>query len=95
MVLIFGGFTAFCEHSQVNHLFPNANKALVGTFDTSTFITTYFPIPFFIVLFVGYKLVKKSKLRNLLELDFRTGNSAILGIEPPKKNMIARIADKI
>lgn len=67
----------------------------MGTFDTSSFITTYFPIPFFVVLFFGYKFVKKSKFIDPMDMDFKTGSSANLPTEPPKKGFMARLADNI
>ncbi|KAF4633767.1 hypothetical protein G7Y89_g4355 [Cudoniella acicularis] len=36
--------------------------SFIHKFDASSFITTYFPIPFFAVLFFGYKLWNKSKI---------------------------------
>ncbi|KAF3011682.1 hypothetical protein E8E14_007468 [Neopestalotiopsis sp. 37M] len=69
--------------------------AFLGTFDTSSFITTYFPIPFFVVLFFGYKFVKKSKFIDPMDMDFKTGSSANLPTEPPKKGFMARLADNI
>ena len=47
----------------------------VHTFNTSSFVTTYFPIPFFAVLFFGYKFWHKSKIINYEDLDFVTGCS--------------------
>ncbi|KAK9424995.1 putative Amino acid permease/ SLC12A domain-containing protein [Seiridium unicorne] len=69
--------------------------AFLGTFDTSSFITTYFPIPFFLVLLVGYKLVKKSKVIEYKDMDFVTGSSAAMAVEPPKKGFFAKLADNI
>ncbi|KAH8682141.1 putative arginine permease [Xylariales sp. PMI_506] len=69
--------------------------AFLGTFDSSSFITTYFPIPFFAVLFFGYKFVKKSQFVSYDRMDFTTGSSAQLPSEPPKKSLLARIADNI
>lgn len=47
----------------------------VPTFDASTFVTTYFPIPFFAVLFFGYKFWNKSKMVDYANMDFVTGSS--------------------
>jgi yeast amino acid transporter len=96
LVLIFGGFTAFCKFIIASSTPPyTANLVEVGTFDTSAFITTYFPIPFFLVLLFGYKFLKKSKFHDFRDLDFKTGSSARLAIDPPKKGFLARIADEI
>lgn len=47
----------------------------VPTFDASSFVTTYFPIPFFAALFFGYKFWTKSKMINYADMDFVTGSS--------------------
>jgi amino acid permease len=61
-------------------LFPllklQADNNEVHTFNTSSFITNYFPIPFFGVLYIAYKLVNKSKIVPYAEADFVTGCSA-------------------
>ncbi|KIW16282.1 hypothetical protein PV08_06333 [Exophiala spinifera] len=49
--------------------------AFIHEFDTSSFITTYFPIPFFAVLLFGYKIVKKSKIVRYEDFDLATGSS--------------------
>jgi amino acid transporter len=84
MVLIFGGFTAF---SKPICLFlsgrgpENANADAVPTFDSSSFVTTYFPIPFFLVLYIGYKFVNKSELIAYEKMDFITGSSLDIACE--------------
>ena len=47
----------------------------IHNFDTSSFITTYFPIPFFAVLFFGYKFYYKTKFVEYADMDFVTGSS--------------------
>lgn len=47
----------------------------VHTFNTSSFITTYFPIPFFAVLFFVYKFWNKSKMINYADMGLITGSS--------------------
>ncbi|KAG2186269.1 hypothetical protein INT43_002707 [Umbelopsis isabellina] len=46
---------------------------LAGHWDTSTFITTYLPIPFAFILYFGYKLVKRTKIIPVQDIDFVTG----------------------
>lgn len=41
----------------------------------SSFITTYFPIPFFAALFFGYKFWHKTKIIDYEKIDFVTGSS--------------------
>lgn len=57
--------------------------AFIHRFDTSTFITTYFPIPFFAVLWAGYKLYHKSTLVPYEDMDFVTGFSGDLTDDSP------------
>lgn len=77
LVTIFGGFTTFsmCLHSS-SAKDKNSHLLLVPHFDASSFVTTYLPIPFFLVLAIGYKFWDKSKLVNYEEMDFTTGSSA-------------------
>lgn len=58
--------------------------AFIHRFDASSFVTTYFPIPFFAVLVVGHKLVKRPKHISLSQLDFVSGSSADV-TEPPRE----------
>lgn len=67
----------------------------VPTFDTSSFITTYFPIPLFGVLFVGYKLWTKSKFVSFDRMDFVTGASTDIPTEPSPQSMWKKIKDNI
>lgn len=83
IVLIFGGFTAFSKSywhpkrwTRVMSQKPTlADDTAVPSFDVSSFITTYFPIPFFLVLFIGYKIIMKSKMIAYRDMDFTTGSS--------------------
>lgn len=59
--------------------------AFMHHFDTSAFITTYFGIPFFFVLLVGYKVVHKSKVVKCVDMDFVTGHSRDIADEPPRE----------
>ncbi|KAG9570394.1 dicarboxylic amino acid permease, partial [Aureobasidium melanogenum] len=45
-------------------------------FNASSFVTTYLPIPFFLVLVIGYKFWDKSKFVKYEDMDFSTGSSA-------------------
>lgn len=47
-------------------------------------MTTYFPIPFFAVLFFGYKWFNKSKMVKYEEMDFVTGCSEDIPDEEPE-----------
>lgn len=58
--------------------------SFIHKFDVSSFITTYFPLPFFAVLIVGYKVINRPKTLPLAELDYVSGSSADV-TEPPKK----------
>lgn len=78
MVMIFGGFGSFSKlpnHRQSSEKCIDQFHLSVHTFNTSSFITTYFPIPFFAVLFLAYKFWNKSKMINYVDMDFVTGSS--------------------
>jgi len=45
---------------------------LKGNWDHSAFITNYFPVPVFIILYFGYKFWKKTKIVQPIEMDFVT-----------------------
>lgn len=70
--------------------------AFIHHFDTSTFITTYFPIPFFFTLWAGYKWYHKSGLVPYEDMDFVTGYSGNVTDDKPLaegvKGWIARIS---
>ncbi|KAL1901809.1 hypothetical protein Sste5346_001512 [Sporothrix stenoceras] len=55
--------------------------SFIHSFNVSSFITTYFPIPFFAVLFFGYKFTQKSKIIDYKDMDFVSGSS----IQIPKE----------
>ncbi|KAI8624737.1 amino acid permease [Xylariaceae sp. FL1651] len=65
IVAFFNGFDAF---------FP-------GKFSAKTFIPPYIDIPIFLSLFFGYKLVKKTKLVKLNEMDLWSGKAEIDRLE--------------
>lgn len=60
-------------------LFSGWSVFLEGNWDTATFITTYFPIPFAFVLFFGYYFSKRSasKFVKASEMDFHSGIAEI------------------
>jgi amino acid transporter len=57
VVLIFNGFTVF----------------LKGNWNPSSFVASYIGLPVFFFSWLGWKLVKKTKLVPLAEIDFVTG----------------------
>jgi amino acid transporter len=67
----------------------------IHTFDASSFVTTYFPIPFFVVLFFGFKFIKKSKIVQYADMDFETGCSADIGSETGPKSAWKKLAENI
>ncbi|PYI03538.1 putative arginine permease [Aspergillus sclerotiicarbonarius CBS 121057] len=74
--------------------------AFIDTFDVSSFITTYFPILLFVVLFVGYKIRFKSGIIPLAELDFATGCSAVVEegddlVQDQEKSTWKKISERI
>ncbi|KAI7291247.1 hypothetical protein KC343_g319 [Hortaea werneckii] len=69
--------------------------SFIHEFDTSAFITTYFPIPFFAALFVGYKLIKKSKMIRYEDMDFSTGSSLEMESGPAPTGFWKKISQTI
>lgn len=65
-VALFNGFDAF---------FP-------GNFSAKTFIPPYVNLPIFFCLFLGYKIVKKTKVVKLEEMDLWSGKLEIDSLEP-------------
>ncbi|BEI86723.1 hypothetical protein CcaverHIS002_0700690 [Cutaneotrichosporon cavernicola] len=66
--------------------------AFIHKFDTSAFITTYFGIPFFAVLLLGYKFWHKSGLVRYEDMDFTTGFSGTDDMDgDERKGWLARI----
>ncbi|CAD6585763.1 MAG: hypothetical protein TREMPRED_004232 [Tremellales sp. Tagirdzhanova-0007] len=64
--------------------------SFIDGFDTSAFITNYFPVPFFAVLYIGYKLYHKSKIVKYADQDFVTGSSADMPMEPVPQGVWAK-----
>ncbi|KAI7412576.1 hypothetical protein KC336_g11664 [Hortaea werneckii] len=69
--------------------------SFIHEFDTSAFITTYFPIPFFAALFVGCKLIKKSKMIRYEDMDFSTGSSLEMESRPAPTSFWKKISQTI
>ncbi|KAK2592669.1 hypothetical protein QQS21_009636 [Conoideocrella luteorostrata] len=65
IVALFNGFDAF---------FP-------GKFSAKTFVPPYIDIPIFLTLFLGYKLVKRTKFVKLSEMDLWSGKAEIDRLE--------------
>ena len=65
------------------------------TFDSSSFVTTYFPIPFFLVLVIGYQVVKKPGMVTFGEMDFHTGSSEDIVNEPSAKGVWGKLKEYV
>ncbi|KAJ5389410.1 Amino acid/polyamine transporter I [Penicillium cataractarum] len=70
-------------------------SAFIHSFDVSSFITTYFPLPFFAVLYFGYKFWNKSKMIGYTEMDFVTGSSVAIPDDEPPKSTWKKISENI
>ncbi|KAK8079070.1 hypothetical protein PG994_002877 [Apiospora phragmitis] len=80
VVALFNGFDAF---------FP-------GKFSAKTFLPPYIDMPIFAGLFIGYKLVKRTKLVKVADMDLWSGKAEIdrlesTWVEPVPRNFIERI----
>ncbi|KIK04549.1 hypothetical protein K443DRAFT_92828 [Laccaria amethystina LaAM-08-1] len=73
----------------------NGFAVFFGKFNVSNFFTAYVNIPIFLILYVGYKIVKRTKVWKPLEMDFVTGIPSMEETEIPEippKNIWERIA---
>ncbi|KAF2768350.1 hypothetical protein EJ03DRAFT_375396 [Teratosphaeria nubilosa] len=69
--------------------------SFIHEFDASDFVTTYIPIPFFVVLWIGYKLCKKGTgMRKYAEIDW-SGSSVLMVEEGPKKSFWKKLTDNV
>jgi amino acid transporter len=73
-IAFFNGFDAF---------FP-------GRFSAKTFIPPYIDIPIFLSLFLGYKLIKRTKFVKLEDMDLWSGKAEIDALEPTWKVPVPR-----
>ncbi|KAF8590199.1 amino acid transporter [Ramaria rubella] len=53
-------------------LFADWSVFLKGEWDHASFITNYFPAPFFLIMYFGYKFAMKTKIVSVHEMDFVT-----------------------
>lgn len=74
IVAFFNGFDCF---------FP-------GSFSARTFVPPYIDIPIFLGLFLGYKIIKKTKIVKLGEMDLWSGKAEIDRLEPHWPNQKAK-----
>ncbi|KAJ5263748.1 Amino acid/polyamine transporter I [Penicillium angulare] len=70
-------------------------SSFIHSFDVSSFITTYFPLPFFAVLYFGYKFWNKSKMIGYTEMDFVTGSSVAIPDDKLPKSTWKKISENI
>ncbi|KAJ5150906.1 Amino acid/polyamine transporter I [Penicillium canariense] len=70
-------------------------SAFIHSFDVSSFVTTYFPIPLFAVLFFGYKLWNKSKMVAYSEMDFVSESSMEIPDNELPKSTWQKISERI
>ena len=63
-------------------LFNGYDCFFPGNFSAKTFLPPYIDIPIFFGLFLGYKIVKKTKVVKLSEMDLWSGKAEIDRQEP-------------
>ncbi|KAK0549991.1 hypothetical protein OC846_002608 [Tilletia horrida] len=66
-------------------LFCGFKNFIHGHWDQADFVTSYFPLPLFIVIWIGYKLFYRTRVVKADEMDFYTGIKEILEAEEPEK----------
>ncbi|KAJ7481711.1 amino acid permease/ SLC12A domain-containing protein [Mycena latifolia] len=64
----YGAWIVLCSFSVIM-FFNGYQTFLGGTFDWQSFISDYINIPFVIILYFGYKLIKRTKIVSLAEMD--------------------------
>ncbi|KAK8853357.1 hypothetical protein IAR55_004061 [Kwoniella newhampshirensis] len=64
-------------------------------FNTSGFITNYFPVPFFLVLLFGYKIIHRTKVVEYADMDFRSGSSEDIPQGPEAEGLWGKIKANI
>ncbi|WWC95930.1 hypothetical protein V866_002797 [Kwoniella sp. B9012] len=67
---------------------------LKGNWDTATFVTNYLPLWLFPVLWIGYKLIKKTHFVRTTEMDFVSGLDVVEAEsyeEKPPKNFVGKV----
>ncbi|KAH9479305.1 Dicarboxylic amino acid permease [Psilocybe cubensis] len=72
--------------------------AVFWNFDAAGFLTAYINIPIFVVLYLGYKVWKRTQIWDPMEMDFVTGIPTLEETEEPEippKNIGEKIADII
>jgi len=82
LLILINGFTVF---------FP-------GQFTAATFLTSYLNIPLFAILYIGYKVIKKTKFWRASEMDFWTGIPSLEETEgdyEPPTTTWGKIVDKV
>ena len=86
---------AVCFSSIVT-LFNGFDCFFPGNFSAKTFLPPYIDIPIFIVLFLGYKIVKRTRFVRVHEMDLWSGKAEIDRLEPTwpvvrPKNFLQRL----
>ena len=72
----------------------NGFDAFAPTFDYQSFITDYIGIPIYFLLFLFWKVFKRTKFRNPAEADIYTGKAAMDAVEWPERiprNLLEKI----
>ncbi|WWD19783.1 hypothetical protein CI109_104247 [Kwoniella shandongensis] len=69
--------------------------SFIHAFNTSGFITNYFPVPFFLVLLFGYKIIHRSKKIAYEDMDFVSGSSEDIPSEPEPEGFWAKLKANI
>ncbi|KAL9935452.1 hypothetical protein V8E36_005800 [Tilletia maclaganii] len=71
-------------------LFCGFKNFIKGYFNTADFVTSYLPLPLFIIIWAAYKVLYRTKVVAPAEMDFTTGLDQILADEvdePPPRNL--------
>lgn len=69
--------------------------AFMPEFDASSFVTTYFPIPMFLILIAGYYFSQKTGFISYTEMDFWTGASSEIPNEAAPSGLLGKLNEYI
>ena len=77
IVLIFQQFGVFLNAGRLADgsfgASAGSSRGLLTTADVPTFVTSYLPLPLFVILYFGFKFTFKTRIVGLDEADFVTG----------------------
>lgn len=81
-------FGYFCLFVISLVIFFKGFTAFIGTFDYKSFITNYIGLPLFAILFLGWKIVKKTRFVSSTDMDLSTGAREISDVQEEEDEVL-------